>query len=155
MALEIPSGTNTVMKVSTAPTGWVKTNTFNLNVFRVVTGSVVNGGSVDYSSVFVSHTTTVTSVSGQAGGTSLTAPQLPLHTHHTPFNSTTRRMQIPGPGLAGVRTGPGGTPGVPSGFVGTSSPHSHSATVTSGNVSAPTNIDLRVKYVDAIIVQRS
>ena len=152
MALEIPSGSITVMKVSTAPTGWVKTNTNNLNVFRVVTGSASSGGSVDYTSVFIVHTTTSSSISGSAGGTALTAPQLPLHTHRYHSISASSHMQIPAPGLA-VSQAPSSPMGV-SGSIGVSDSHTHSATLTSGSFSG-SNIDLRVKYVDCILVQRS
>lgn len=153
MPLEIPSGANTVMKVSSPPTGWVKTNTFNLNVLRVVTGTASSGGSIDYSNVFIQHTASTTSISGTAGGVSLTAPQLPLHTHRYPTLSTTARFQLPGPGLSNIQWS--GNPGQISGNTGVSDSHSHTATVTSGSVTSPSNIDMRVKYVDTIIVQRS
>jgi hypothetical protein len=152
MALEIPSVSITVMKVNTAPTGWVKTNTNNLNAFRVVTGSASSGGTVNYTSVLIQHTTTTSSIAGSAGGTSLTAPQLPLHTHRQFSIAATVNMQIPAPGLS-VRVAPS-VPAAQSGNVGSSLSHTHSATLTSGSFSG-SNLDLRVKYVDCILVQRS
>lgn len=153
MPLEIPSGANTVMKVSTPPTGWTKTNTFNLNVLRVVTGSASSGGSVNYTDVLKQHTVTTTSVAGSAGGVSLTAPQLPLHTHNVIGPATSAAYQVPGPGLSNILWS--ANPGQVSQFVGNSDSHSHSATVGSGSFAAASNIDLRVKYVDIILVQRS
>ncbi|WP_248789590.1 hypothetical protein, partial [Escherichia coli] len=52
---------------------------------RVVTGSASTGGSVDFTTAFASQTPTgsvsISSVSGSAGATTLTTPQIPSHAH--------------------------------------------------------------------------
>ena len=112
---------------------------------------LIGDGAVSFT--IATGTASTTSISGTAGGVSLTAPQLPLHTHRYPTLSTTARFQLPGPGLSNIQWS--GNPGQISGNTGVSDSHSHTATVTSGSVTSPSNIDMRVKYVDTIIVQRS
>lgn len=81
------SGTRMSFQQTAAPTGWTKDTTAALNnsSMRIVTGSVVNGGSVDFTTAFASQTPTgsvsISSVSGSAGATTLTTPQIPSHLH--------------------------------------------------------------------------
>lgn len=153
MALIIPAGSNTMMKVSTAPPGWVKTNTFNLNVMRVVTGAAGSGGSIAYTSVFVQNTTSVASAGGSSGATTLTTSQVASHTHDA-FTATasTRVSTTPPLGVSLVVNTV--TPNFPSAANGASASHSHTITLGSTSISPSNSFDLRVKYVDCIIVQR-
>jgi hypothetical protein len=70
-----------------APTGWTKDTTAAIDnsAMRLVTGSVVNGGTVDFTTAFASQTpagsVSITGVTGTAGNTTLTTPQIPSHSH--------------------------------------------------------------------------
>jgi len=89
-----PAGTRMSFQQTAAPTGWTKDTTAGLDnsAMRIVTGSVVNGGSVNFTTAFASQTptgsVTISTVSGSAGATTLTTPQIPSHTHAlSNFNS--------------------------------------------------------------------
>jgi hypothetical protein len=47
----------------------------------VVTGTASTGGSQGFTTAFASQTVTITAVSGSAGATTLTTPQIPAHNH--------------------------------------------------------------------------
>lgn len=111
-----PAGTRMSFQQTTAPTGWTKDTTAALNnsSMRIVTGSVVNGGSVDFTTAFASQTPTgsvsISSVSGSAGATTLTTPQIPSHAHRI-FGTGTFTGNPPSPGAVGW-----GPPSYPAGF---------------------------------------
>lgn len=69
-----PSGTRMSFNQSSAPVGWTKdvTSALNDSLMRIVTGSVVNGGSVAF---------TTWNSSGTTGATTLTTAQMPSHSH--------------------------------------------------------------------------
>jgi hypothetical protein len=116
---------------------------------RLVTGSVVNGGSVDFTTAFASQTpagsVSITAVSGTAGATTLTTPQIPSHTH------TINNKGSPGP----VYTLPGesGTVGgLTTGSEGGGGSHTHPFSFSSGSGTfTGSAINLAVKYYDFII----
>lgn len=79
VGVDFPTGTRMLFQQTTPPAGWTKdTVTANLNnsAMRIVTGSVVGGGSVDFTTVFASKTPT-----GTVGNTTLDLTQIPLHGH--------------------------------------------------------------------------
>jgi hypothetical protein len=84
-----PAGTRMSFQQTAAPTGWTKDTTAGLDnsAMRIVTGSVVNGGSVNFTTAFASQTpsgsVSISTVSGSAGATTLTTPQIPSHNHQT------------------------------------------------------------------------
>ena len=155
-----PTGTRMSFQQTAAPTGWTKDTTAGLNnsAMRIVTGSVVNGGSVDFTTAFASQTPTgsvsITAVSGSAGATTLSTPQIPSHQHRV-FNGHGV------PTLFGP-TGPGGTQNFVSGSpaptnifnegAGGGSSHTHPFSFSSGSGTFSGNvINLAVKYYDFII----
>jgi hypothetical protein len=81
VAAYFPSGTRLIFAQNTAPTGWTKdTTNYNNHALRVVTGTGgVTGGSVDFSTAFVSQA--VTGTVGTSGATTLSVSQIPSHTH--------------------------------------------------------------------------
>ena len=88
---EFSSGTRMTFNQTNAPTGWTKdTGTDNAG-FRLVSGSVSSGGSVDFSTAFASQTPTgsvsISSISGSAGATTLSIPQIPSHSHLVGFDN--------------------------------------------------------------------
>lgn len=74
------TGTRMLFQQSTAPVGWTKITTHNDKSLRVVSGAVVNGGSVGFSTAFVN---------GSVGNTALTVAQIPPHSHSTGFDGRT------------------------------------------------------------------
>lgn len=142
------SGTVTLFGQTTAPTGWTKnTSTGNQHAFRIVTGSVSTGGTVDFTVAFASQTPTgsvsISSISGSAGSTTLSTPQIPSHNHPTGRLTNPISAYIAGtnPGFLTYNTGPAGGGGS----------HDHPFSFTSATGSFSGNaINLAVKYVDAI-----
>jgi hypothetical protein len=147
-----PSGTVMLFGQTSAPTGWTKdTTNYNNSALRIVTGSVSTGGSVDFTTAFTSQTpsgsVTVTSISGSAGATTLSTPQIPSHNHNITFyaptnkgsNNVTYRAATASPTAYNTSsTGGGGS-------------HDHPFSFSSGSGSFSGNaINLAVKYVDVI-----
>ena len=66
------ANTKMLFKQSTAPIGWTKETTDDNAALRVVSGAVGTGGTVNFSTAFSSST---------VGDTTLTADQVPAHTH--------------------------------------------------------------------------
>ena len=142
------AGTRMTFNQTAAPTGWTKSTATDNAGFRLVSGNVGSGGSVDFTSAFASQTPiiTVSSISGSAGATTLSTPQIPSHNH-----------TIPGP-----NAGPGGIPALGGGGVsptftgntGGDGSHTHPFSFSSANATS-TAINLAVKYVDLIIAQKN
>lgn len=110
-----------------APTGWTKSVTHNDKTLRFVSGTASSGGSVDFSTLFAR--TAVDSLT-------LSVTDTPAHTHTvavTPLGSNTAAS---GGGSQGVSTA-----ALTSSSFGSGGSHVH-------------NIDMRVKYVDAIIATK-
>lgn len=80
-------GTVVIFQQTSAPTGWTKITTNNDKALRIVSGAAGTGGSVAFSTAFVSQTP-----SGTIGGTALTVGQLPVHDHFA-FNLDTASSQ--------------------------------------------------------------
>jgi hypothetical protein len=148
-----PTGTRMSFQQTAAPTGWTKDTTAGLDnsAMRIVTGSVVNGGSVNFTTAFASQTPTgsvsITSVTGTAGATTLTTPQIPSHSHTVNSGNYT-----PGP-PNGVRhvTMNGATP-FSINATGGGGSHDHPFSFSSGSGTFTGNaINLAVKYYDFII----
>lgn len=135
-----PAGTRMSFQQTSAPTGWTKDTTAGLDnsAMRIVTGSVVNGGSVDFTTAFASQTPTgsvsISSVSGSAGATTLTTPQIPSHAHRltqpvsvppqpvagnpgffntfiTPYTLGRQQLSLTGPGSSATNAGSDNTGG--------------------------------------------
>jgi hypothetical protein len=80
------TGTVMLFAQTSAPTGWTKnTTTGDNSALRVVTGTASTGGSVGFTTAFASQTpsgsVSITAVSGSAGATTLSTPQIPSHQH--------------------------------------------------------------------------
>lgn len=156
MPLEIPSGSITLMKMNTPPTGWVKTNTGNLHALRVVNGSVTSGGSVNYTSVFVNLTATVTTGSVSSGGTSMSLAQIPTHAHSYFTAAPALAQSTVSPPSASVSLIPSPAPTtISSGGSPTEGSATHTHPVTAPITGISGWVDMQVKYVDTILVQRS
>jgi hypothetical protein len=147
---EFSSGTRMTFNQTAAPTGWTKDTSTNNAAFRLVSGSTSSGGSIDFTTAFANTTASVSvsSVSGSAGATTLSTPQIPSHTH-------TR-----GPGGGPTYT-PSAQPftaafigdDIYTGATGGGGSHTHPFSFSSGSGSA--SLTLAVKYVDLIIAQKN
>jgi hypothetical protein len=59
-----------------APTGWTKSTAHDNKALRVVSGTASSGGSVAFTTAFVSQ-----AVNGTVGGTAISTAQMPAHNH--------------------------------------------------------------------------
>ena len=154
-AAAFDSGTVMLFAQTTAPTGWTKDSTnYNNSGLRIVTGTASTGGSVDFTTAFASQTpsgsVSITAISGSAGNTTLSTPQIPSHSHDT--------GSIGSPGLYSPAS-PANTivtdPTTPNNknvsSTGGGGAHSHPFSFSSGSGTFSGNaINLAVKYVDVI-----
>ena len=134
---------------------------------RIVTGSVVNGGSVNFTTAFASQTPTgsvaISTVSGSAGATTLTTPQIPSHSHTVQPTSAVFGNTCPNPSPAGFSSsqinlqgmGPQSIFRMVTDAVGGGSDHTHPFSFSSGSGTFTGNaINLAVKYYDFIIASK-
>ena len=155
-AAAFDSGTVMLFAQTSAPTGWTKdSSNYNNSALRIVTGSASTGGSVDFTTAFASQTPTgsvsITSVTGTAGSTTLSTPQIPSHTHTTGLFPTIGGPEEPSKPRA--QTGPSPAPSAPTntGATGGGGSHDHPFSFSSGSGTFSGNaINLAVKYVDVI-----
>lgn len=146
----VPSGTRMLFQQSSAPTGWTKdtTDAMDNKALRLVKGSVVNGGTVAFTTAFASK-----SVTGTIGGTALSVAQLPPHTHrlqNSAGGSFTDPLNPNVNGFAGLDAATGYLTTEQSAWfaeqTGSGDTHSHSFTGTA--------INLAVAYVDFIVATK-
>jgi hypothetical protein len=138
---------------TSAPTGFTKLTDQDNAGLRVVSGTASTGGSVNFTTAFASQTPTgtvsITAVSGSAGATTLSTPQIPSHSHPiTTFRapeSTINAARV-GPGYNGAASGTAATNNA-----GGGGSHTHPFSFSSGSGTFSGNaINLAVKYVDVI-----
>ena len=152
-----PSGTRMSFQQTAAPTGWTKDTTAAINesALRFVTGSVVNGGTVNFTTAFASQTpagsVAVTAVSGTAGSTTLTTPQIPSHTHTVTAAFVATSPVGPSSPASYSSKGYSNQP-LTTSPTGGGGDHTHPFSFTSGSGTfTGTAINLAVKYYDFII----
>ncbi len=146
------TGTRMIFAQNAAPTGWTKdTTNYNQHAMRIVTGTGGGtAGTVDFTSAFTSQavagSVAITGLSGSAGATTLSTPQIPSHTHSYTASS-------PG-AVAGNQGRPSASPtvsGKTTGATGGGGSHTHPFSFSSGTATfTGTAIDLAVKYLDVI-----
>jgi hypothetical protein len=150
-----PAGTRMTFNQTAAPTGWTKDTSRNNTAFRLVSGNVSSGGSIDFTVAFsATQTVNITSATASVGATTLSTPQIPSHDHSVTSNT------FCGCGLQNVAANyqyrsaaaAGGNPStfwnvIPNGGGGS---HTHPFSFSS----AVGTVDLSVKYVDLIIAQK-
>lgn len=146
----IPSGTVMLFAQTAAPTGFTKnTTTGNNHALRVVTGTASTGGSVAFTTAFASKavtgTVSISAVSGSAGATTLSTPQIPSHTHGL-------SVFLGGSGNFAQTSGGGAASGTATtGGAGGGASHTHPFSFSSGTASfSGTAINLAVQYIDVI-----
>jgi len=152
---EFSSGTRISFNQTAAPTGWTKDTSNDNAALRLVSGSVGTGGSVDFTTAFVSQTPTgtvsVSSVSGSAGATTLSTPQIPSHDHTQAADASLGGSSV----FARADASPG-PPNLTTGATGGGGSHTHPFSFSSASASfTGSAINLAVKYVDLIIAQKN
>lgn len=140
-----PTGTRMSFQQTAAPTGWTKDTTAAIDnsAMRLVTGSVVNGGSVAFTTAFASQA--VSGTNGASAAYTLATADIPSHTH----TQTNQNLLYTGLGNVGSTTVGGITSGN-TGATGGGGAHSHGAASFTG-----TAINLAVKYYDFIIASKN
>lgn len=145
------SGTVMLFGQTSAPTGWTKdTSNYNNSALRIVTGSVSTGGSVDFTTAFASQTpsgsVSISSISGSAGATTLSTPQIPSHSHSLTVWAANK--SVPNRIKSGSQSNDATANTNSTGGDGS---HTHPFSFSSGSGSFTGNaINLAVKYVDVI-----
>jgi len=162
MALVIPSGSRTIMKMTTPPTGWTKDTTYNDYALRVTTGVIVNrttGESFstvfkNYNSISVPGPITYSAVNATTIGLTSMTSHRHLGINH-PGTTATRRGASTQDGAAAPAAAP-----VTFGTAGSGASHTHpiGTVAVTGNINqggVNSEINLNIKYVDTIIAVRS
>lgn len=126
------AGTATFFKQSSAPTGWTKSTSYDDATLRVVSGSAGSGGSLGLSTTLSSGTWngTVSTPGFTTGSTTLSAPQIPSHTHlQTGASGNVPRSSAPASASLRFGYAPGGpiNNGLTTTATGGGTGHSHTA----------------------------
>jgi hypothetical protein len=156
----IPSGSVFLVYQSAAPTGWTQVTTAGLNdtALRIVTSAGgTTGGTTAFSTVFANQTPTFTGAIGTlaSGATTLSAAQMPSHTHVQGIDTSYNPADA---GQAGRyaqndNNSSRGSSGISTDGAGSSTSHSHALSGTpGGTVSAVT---LNVKYANMILCSKN
>lgn len=143
-AVFYPAGTLMLFQQTSAPPGWTKQTTHDNKALRVVTGTAGSGGTTNFTSVFTSRTP-----AGTVNDTTLSATQLPNHTHSYTAPAGVNSGLVAGAGKGGgnfnVPSSTGATSGsaVTGGVTWAAGAHAHGFTGAA--------MDFAVQYVDLII----
>ena len=129
----------TVFRQPTAPTSWTKLTTVNDAGLRVVSGTIVDGGTTNYSVAWPAVTP-----SGTVGGSSLSIAQLAVHTHGFVVNGNA----IGGSGIAAQSDKSGTQFTATTLAAGSGTTHTHAFT---GNALAA----ILPKFVDVIFASKN
>lgn len=151
------SGTRMIFAQNAAPTGWTKdTTNYNQHAMRIVTGTAGGtAGTVDFTSAFTSQSVAgsvaVTAISGSAGSTTLSTPQIPSHTHTINGPWSTGGGSPKGPGSKFGSGLGSATPTITTNATGGGGSHDHPFSFSSGTATfTGSAIDLAVKHLDVI-----
>ncbi len=138
-----PVGTLFLFQQTTAPTGYTKQTTHNNKSLRVVSGSVVNGGTTPFTTVFGAAKT--------VGGTAISIAQLPIHNHGGGNHNHTLDLYQ----LVGISSGHIGSGD--NTLVTTTGPTNNSGTIITSQGSGSTHnhtVALDLQFVDIIIASK-
>lgn len=152
------SGTRMLFQQTAAPTGWTKQTDAGLNdtALRLVTGSVVNGGAVEFTTVFgaskatASHVLTTDQIPSHSHGAgSFAAASAGAHTHTIPLNA------VSDSNFTALQAGQAVQSTTNTGSAG-----AHTHTITGSSAAAGSgdghahNLTLDLKYTDIIVAQK-
>lgn len=171
---DLPTGTLTYFRQTSAPTSWTKSSTYDDAFIRIVTGAASSGGSSGVTSVFTSGVvpsgTAAVNTPGTSTDTALSDLMLASHLHTWQGTMTTagsvNRTALPtSPGQAlipssatlnNAPTTAGATynPAVPTAWPATAATHNHPLTIPSAPLSA-SSLSFAVRYVDLILAEKT
>lgn len=163
MSKVIPSGYSAIFHMNTTPVGWTKdTVNYNNSALRVVTGSTSTGGTLDFSSVFVTSVDIPITVVGNSSAVvissrTLIQSELPAHTHTTngAIASTTSSYTRSPENSTALNRFTTEVRQTSNTFTSNPVAHTHSlGTLLSGLTSSSINLNMNVKYVDVIRATR-
>lgn len=152
------SGTRMLFAQNTAPTGWTKdTTNYDNHALRVTTGTASTGGTVDFTSAFVSQAVNVSGTTDNttAGGTvanhTLATSRIPSH-NHTVTGPWDGAFNASGTGSYRKSTASSPASTKTTSSKGSGGAHNHGFTGTAHNhtFTGSDSIDLAVKYLDII-----
>jgi len=158
------AGAVMVFQQTAAPTGWTKSTTFDDAILTATTSTISNGGTLGLTSAVNttrSITGTVTYGSFTVGGTTVTAPMIPSHTHPIPVTYATQGFRGPttptvNPTMTQNNNSPiNGSPVYPATYTG---PTAHVHPNPPSLATNPTTYFTRVfslKYVDVIVATKN
>lgn len=153
----IPKNTRMVFYQASAPTGWT-TLSLAERTIRIVSGTGGgSGGTIDFlvalnnSSSDYNVPLTINSLS--LGDTTLSTPQIPTHSHNINGGSPDSRFGPPTP--AGTTRNGMDPSSAPTGNYGGGGSHTHPISYTSANASSNLTYDIRVRYSNVLLCQRS
>jgi hypothetical protein len=158
------AGAVMVFQQTAAPTGWTKSTTFDDAILTATTSTISNGGTLGLTSAVNttrSITGTVTYGSFTVGGTTMTAPMIPSHTHPIPTTYAVGPFRGPpsptvNPTMSVPATAPiSGSTSYPPAYTG---PTSHVHPNPPSLATNPTTYFSRsfnLKYVDVIVATKN
>jgi hypothetical protein len=147
-----PDNTAMFFFQAAAPTHWVKSSTHNDKMLRVVTGNGGgSGGSISFSSFTGQTYSSPWSSNSPTNNHTLTANQIPSHTHSTEGTSLSPFPQNPNGTFNGgdVNKGTGWTRSF-SATGGVSGPSQHSHPFSASGTTPNLAININVQYIDII-----
>jgi hypothetical protein len=159
----IPSGSICKFQQTTAPTLWTKLTSYNDYALRVTSGTVGTGGTRAFSAVFANQVSTaggtlgvVTATVNPAVGGTVAHQHIGSQVNLGAYVYDPAPATVPSPTVAFGTSG--ALPG-PTTAVGGGTAHNHGITVPAtytspSPLSASTNADFSIKYVDMILAQR-
>lgn len=167
MPLVIESGSRTVMRVTTPPTGWTKDTTYNDYALRVTTGSIINRTTGEnFSTVFKNYNNISVPAPGLSyspvGSTTIDNTSMVSHRHTAtrhPGATVSRKFGLDYQDAVGTRA-PTSTSVASSNNPGGGGSHNHpigtidaTGSIQESGVNSEINLD--IKYVDTIIAVRN
>jgi hypothetical protein len=161
----IPTGTICKFQQTTAPTLWTKLTSYNDYALRVTSGTVSTGGTRAFSAVFANQAPTAGGTLGAVTGVSINPAvggtvahqHIGVQVNLGAYVYDPAALTVPSPSVAFGTAG--ALPG-PTTAAGGGTAHNHGITVPAtytspSPLSASTNADFSIKYVDMILAQRN
>jgi hypothetical protein len=137
---------------SSAPTGWTKVTTYNDYSLRIVSDVASTGGTVAFSTAFVSVpvTGTISNATFDIGPFAMTNNELPAHAHsYYQYNGSTQT--VTGGSNVTILFNPSPVASALSGTTPANPIHTHTQPTANCSTFLGTSLNMAVKYVDSII----
>jgi len=146
-----PQSSRVIFFQASAPTGWSQVAANNNRALRVVSGAAGGTGGNSAFTTIMATTRSFSAncpvtINGLSGGpTTLSANQIPAHSHPASTNSTANSANTSNGGTARVDEGLTNT-----GSIGNGGGHSHPLTANAANGPVSSSLNFAVQYIDVI-----